>query len=326
MLAIGNEHKSQPGAIHIATDLNSKQKVYYVTEQEYPLQKPKTEALKLISSDWLLKLFKKYSLKKASIKMLLDFYKDPASTSIALDGNWKLRQAFEKLEERMLSKLKTFYEDKSADFEVEITPEKFRTVAFISASGHGKSWAAASLMLRKHFFKRKLYVFTTQINDPSLARLKERGKKTVFIDLEKIEEELTLSMFPVDSVILVDDVLETLPKDSPVRHTIRELVGLVALKGRHHKSKNGPGMSLIVCAHLFRGGNNTKILWTEITNLFVFPSSSPHMIKEFLTKKIGIARIDIENILKHSEGSRWVHFKFSGKPMFSSWKTGLYLL
>ena len=195
MLAIGNEYKNTPGSFLLARDTKSKKAVYWVPEQEYPLVSPSGNALDLVESDWLLKFFKKYSLNKQQIKKLVQFYEDSDTISLKI-GDWKVKEAFKHLEDHMLKILKTRFKDTSLKLEPYHDPNNLRGLAAISASYSGKSYTMASILLRPEFIKRRCYVFTPNIKDTSLLRLKQRGKKTIFIDLNKIGSPLSLDDFP----------------------------------------------------------------------------------------------------------------------------------
>ena len=69
-----------------------------------------------------------------------------------------------------------------------------------------------------------------------------------------------------------------------------------------------------------------EYIWNEVPYLTVFPSSSPHKIRDFLTKSLNMHRQDVTRILSLAEGSRSICFHISGKPMFACWDTGICLL
>ncbi len=330
MLAIGSEHKNTPGSFLLARDTKSSKAVYWVPEQEYPLIPPSGNVLDLVESDWLLKFFKKYSLNKEQIKKLVHFYEDRETISLKL-GDWKIREAFKYLEDHMLKILKSRFKDVSLKLEPYHDPNNLRGLAAISASFSGKSYAMASILLRPEFIKRKLYIFTPNIKDKSLLRLKARGNKSIFIDMNKITSPLSLDDFPPDSLVYMDDVFENLPRrrtanQFDLRASLLHLCNQILTRGRHHATKNGPGMSLILVSHILKNGSDTKTLWSELGGgLYLFPSSSKHTIVDFLRTKIGLSKHDVTRILDLATGSRSICFKLS-RPMCAIWESGVYLL
>ena len=332
MLAIGQKFKKQEGSVLLAKDTRTNKPVYYVPDQDLPLQKVRGNPLHLVNEDDLLKMFKKYGLKKSEIAKLINFYKEPDELSFEIQDDWKMRLCFKKVEELMLNALKNIYLNPTAELEVHHDPKLLLGVAMIAASNSGKTWLASSICLRPEFDKIKIYVFTQNPKDPSITRLKSRGKYTVFVDLDQINSPLKLTRdVAAGSILLFDDIFEM--KRGPNKHgfdrrkTIINLCNQVLTRGRHHKAKNGRATSAIICAHTFRNAHDSKILWNECAGgLYVFPSSSPHKIRDFLTKTIGIHKSDLEQIFKFSKGSRHICFRISGKPLFALWKTGIYLL
>ncbi len=330
MLAIGNEYKNTKNSYLLARDTKSNKPVYWIPNETYPKILPSGNVLSLVDDDWLLKFFKKYSLNKDQIQKLIEFYKDSDNISLKLK-DWKLQTAFHKLEEHMLGILKSRFQDVSMSLEPYHDPDNLRGLAAISASYSGKSYLIASILLRPEFRKRTLYIFTPNTNDSSLLRLKERGKKTKFVDMNRIKSPLSLSDFPPDSLVLMDDAFEHLPRKKSVhgfdlRGSLLHLCNQILTRGRHHKTRNGPGMSLILVAHILKGGIETKTLWSELQGgLYLFPSASKHTIVDFLKSKIGLSKLDVTKILELAGSSRFVCFKLS-KPMCAIWSTGIYLL
>ena len=176
-----------------------------------------------------------------------------------------------------------------------------------------------------------MYIFTPNVNDSSLLRLKARGKKTTFVDLTKITHQLHVSDFPPDSLCFFDDVYEGIPRGKTasgfdLRASLVQLGNEIMHRGRHHKSRHGPGMSFILVSHIFKAGSDTKSLWSELQGgLYVYPGGSPHVISDFLRTKMGLHKIDIHRILKLAEPSRFICFKLS-KPQCAIFETGVYLL
>ena len=95
MIAIGKQHAQIKGAELIAHDTHSNgQPVYWVPDNEYPMQDPSGNPLDLIDPEWLLKnIFRKYSLGKKEISKLVNFYKND-NESMDLGDSWKLQQGF----------------------------------------------------------------------------------------------------------------------------------------------------------------------------------------------------------------------------------------
>jgi len=330
MLAVGKQHKKNKKSILLATDLKSNKEIYWLPDGEYPLQKPKGNPMDLIDGDWLLKnVFRKYNLGKKDIKLLTNFYKNPDEVTLRLEEGWKIKAAFKALEDKMLHVLKTMYIDPTIELQPYHNPDRIGTIGFIAPSFSGKSFAAASLLLREEFFKKKLYIFSPNAeSDPSLARLRQRpAKKTIFVDIDKIAGPLSLDMITPGSIVLFDDVFEFLSRDDPRRKWLLDFANVIMTKGRHYKKdKNSPGTGFIICSHVLKAGHDLKIFYTEIQGgLYLFPSNSPHQITDFLNKKIGMNKLDISNILKMSSGSRWVMFKFS-RPLLAMWENGIILL
>ena len=331
MLSVGKHIKN---AMLLASDENNETNLWFVKDQEYPTQTPRGDIMGLISADWLLKsIFKKYSLKRDEIKTLLNFYKDPDVMTLDVGDNWRFRQALSSLEAKMVSVLKNRIRDPSANFVVNHDPKTMLSLAFIGPSRSGKTTKAVSIICDDiRFNKRKCYVFTTNPTDPALLRLKERGKKTIFVDLDKITSPLDLKRdFPPGCLIFCDDVLDTLSRRDDangfnLRKTLLHIVNQCLLHGRHHAKKGQPGVSLFLCTHIIRGSQDTKVLHSESTNVYLYPTNSNAKIKDYLLKTVGLHKDDISNILKMSEGTRWLYFRINSRPLICIWKTGAYLL
>lgn len=332
MLAIGSKFKKNEGSVLIAKDTRTNKPIYYVQDQDLPLQKVRGNPLQLVNEDDLLKLFKKYGLKKAEISKIVNFYSEPDELTFEIQDDWKMRLCFKKVEELMLNALKNIYLDPTAEIEVFHDSKLLLGVAMIAASNSGKTWLASSILLRPEFDKVKVYVFTQNPKDPSITRLKKRGRYTVFVDLNQITRPLKLTRdVSPGSILLFDDIFEMKRGENKYgfdrRKEMINLCNQALTRGRHHKSKSGRTTSAIICAHTFRNAHDSKILWNECAGgLYVFPSSSPHKIRDFLTKTIGIHKTDLEQIFKFSKGSRHVCFRISGKPLFAAWEHGVYLL
>ena len=71
MLAVGRQYSK---GTKLATDERGTNDVYYVKNQEYPLQKPSRDVLSMVDPEWLLVNFKKYGLKKDEIRLLMKLY------------------------------------------------------------------------------------------------------------------------------------------------------------------------------------------------------------------------------------------------------------
>ena len=71
-----------------------------------------------------------------------------------------------------------------------------------------------------------------------MKRLKTRPKKkTVFIDLDRITGPIPLSSIEPGSVVIIDDVLESIHRSDPRRKWIMDMANTLMCKGRHHKKK-----------------------------------------------------------------------------------------
>ena len=152
MIAVGKQFKKTKGSVLLATDLKSNKELYWVPSGEYPLQKPRGSPMDLINGDWLLKnVFRKYSLSKKQIKLLTNFYKNHEEVTLQLQDGWKIKSAFKALENRMLHILKTNYMDPTVSLQPYHNPDRIGTIGFIAPSHSGKTFAAASLLLRPEF-------------------------------------------------------------------------------------------------------------------------------------------------------------------------------
>ncbi len=334
MLASGRKHAQTPGAILLATDRTTGRPYYYVPSQEYPdIQTTSDDLLSLLSPDWLLtNVFRKYSLSKDEIATLVDFFKrSNDQTSLEIGDSWKLKRAFQTVEDRLLMKMKTCVIDSSLDLEPH-HPSSFRTIVCIAPSGSGKTWVATSILLRPEFLKRKCYIFTTNERDSTLQRLKQRSKRyNVWIDLDKIRRPLRLSDFEEDCVLLVDDVWDGLGRGDKsagfdLRKSLVNLCDEVMVRGRHHTRGGGPGTSLILTTHVLASkGMDKQTLYTEAQNIYLFPSASSHTISSFMTNKLGIHRTDVRELMKSAHGSRFIMI-YNNKPQVAIFKHGICLL
>ena len=200
--------------------------------------------------------------------------------------------------------------------------------ALVGPTRSGKTYGMAQILLRPEFASRKVYVFSLNAQDASIALLKQRKNKskTIFVDLEKIGPDLDLKRdVSPDAVLVMDDVLE-LPRSDEKRQALLKLMNETLSRGRHHKSsKNSPGCSVMFCGHAFRGGRDLAYVWREVPYLTVYPSSSRHRIRDFLTKSLQMHRNDLDRIFELSEGSRSITFHIH-KPMYACWDTGIVLL
>ena len=332
MIAYGSKYKKRKGSILLAKDNETNQSIFYVPDEEYPLQRIRGSPLQLINQDELLGLFKKHSLKKAEISKLINFYREPDETTLELGDDFKLRLCFKKLEEMMLNALKTTFLDPSAELQVYHNPDLLLGIALIGPTAAGKTWMAGNILLRPEFAKIKCYIFTLNPSDPSITRLKARGKYSVFVDLNQITSPLKLTRdVSPGSLLLFDDIFSLKRGENEDGHNLRKnltnLINQTLSRGRHHrKTKTSRGCSAIICAHLFKNAHDSRVLWNEVNALYVYPSSSPHQIKDFVIKKLGIHKRDVEAIMAFAKGSRHICFKISGKPMYATWETGMMLL
>ena len=330
MIAIGKQHAQIKGAELIAHDTHSNgQPVYWVPDNEYPMQDPIGNPLDLIDPEWLLKnIFRKYSLGKKEISKLVNFYKND-NESMDLGDSWKLQQGFKALEKKLLDVLKTHYEDKSAFFEPYHDPDWLGSIGFVAASKSGKTWRMADILLRPEFSKKKVYILSANArSDKSIQRLKARGRKSVFVDIDGIESQRQLSLAAVTpgSIIVYDDIRESIPDDDPRKKWLYNFQNVLLTKGRHHKrSVNSPGTGFMYAQHVLKSGHHGRVQHTETQYLYVFPSSSPHQITDYLVSKIGWSRHDVKIVMAKAKGSRWLLLHLS-QPLFAMWKTGIMLL
>jgi len=313
MLSFLKNAKKKKGAVLLATDTRG-DKVYWIPEETYAVQTPPlNNVLDMVEPEYLLKsIFKKYGLNRGEIKKLTTFYESPDS-HLDVDGNWKMKSAFEALEKHLMRLLKVQYYNKVADLFPVIDGSKKAHVVAFGPSGSGKTSALVKILMQPSFANRKVYIFTTQANDLSLKPLKERGKKSVFIDLEKIPENLDLTThFPHDSVLFFDDIIDSLPPQSPVRKTLLNLVSSTLVRGRHHRKKDGcPGCSVFVAGHKFKQGRATTRIWDEADYCLLYPSSSEHSVRHFAVNHLGVHTKEMSKILKFSKGSRFFTLKLN---------------
>lgn len=338
MLVVGSEHKKKKN-VQLALDKNSNQAIYWTDDDgdQEIAARPGSGPLALIDPDDLLRVFKKYGLSKKEIRLVVNFYENFEDLGDAVTQSWKLKRAFEDIEQLMIQTLKTTYIDPTADLIPWFDGESLRSCAFVAASNAGKTWMATDILLRPELSKAKVYVFTMNPEDPSITRLKDRGKRyTIFVDLEKVRargKPLILERdFPKDSIIFYDDVLDALqncrdPRKFCLRKTLVALMNRVLVKGRHHRSsRTSRGSCMFLCSHLFKGGRDQSTLWAEVKNVFLFPSASKHQVMDFLKTKLMMHTKDAKRVLKHSDKSRWVCLRLVEKPMAAIFQTGIMLL
>lgn len=333
MLAIGSKHsQKKEKAVLIAKDKANSKNIYWLpdSKDKLPTQKICGDPLKMLDEEEMLRVFKKYSLSKKQIQGLLEFYKDPDLMEIDFDSDWKLKCAFNQIEKMIIKTLKTTYLNPCSDIIPHFDPSRMHGQAFVGPTRSGKTYAMCQVLLQDQFASTKVYVFTLNEHDPSIALLKKRKKsKTVFIDLKKIDPNRQLRLrrdCSPDSILVFDDVME-LPRSDPLRANLINLMNETLSRGRHHKSrKDSNGCSAMVAAHHFRSGMDSKTLWNEVSYLTIYRSSSPHKSYDFLTKTLNIHRKDVQRIFEMSEGCRSICFHVSGKPMYAAWATGICLL
>ena len=94
MLAIGNKFKKDPAAVLLARDARTNKSIFYVPIGPYPTQRIRGNPLDLVDGDELLRIFKKYGLKKKTIAKLINFYEDSEEESLELDDDFKLKLCF----------------------------------------------------------------------------------------------------------------------------------------------------------------------------------------------------------------------------------------
>ena len=313
MISFSKTARKKKGAVLLATDAKG-DKVYWIPEETYAVQTPPLKnVLDMVAPEYLLKsIFKKYGLNRGEIKKLTNFYESP-DNFLETESSWKLKTAFEALEKHLMHLLKVQYHAKVADLFPAIDGGKKAHVVAFGPSGSGKTSALVKILMQQSYAHRKLYVFTTQADDTSLRPLKERGKKTVFIDLKKIPDDLDLcSHFPPDSVLFFDDILDSLTLGSPVRKCLVNLVQRTLVAGRHHKKKQGcPGCSVFVAGHKFKQGKSTTRIWDEADYCLLYPSSSEHSVRHFAVNNLGVHSKEMTKILKFSKGSRFFTLKLN---------------
>ena len=327
MLAFTKNARKKKGAVLLATDTRG-EKVYWIPEETYAVQTPPLKnVLDMVEAEYLLKnIFKKYGLNRGEIKKLTNFY-ESLDSHLETDSSWKLKSAFQALEKHLMHLLKVQYHDKVADLFPVIDGSKKAHVVAFGPSGAGKTSALVKILMHDSFAGRKIYIFTSQANDSSLKPLKERGKKSVFIDLDKIPDDLDLcSHFPPDSVLFFDDILDSLPLSSPIRKCLINLISTTLVKGRHHKKKAGcPGCSVFCAGHKFKQGKATTRIWDEADYCLLYPSSSEHSVRHFAVNHLGVHTKEMSKILKFSQGSRFFTLKLN-RPRCSISKHSVLLL
>ena len=130
--------------------------VFRIKDQEYPLQKIKTDPVDLLNPEEILKIFKKYKLPKADQDKLLNFYGDSESETIQLEGDWKLQRALTEFENKIIHELKTVYY--SSQDKLQPYFDGRLALGLLGASNSGKTWMASSILSRDEFknwlFKR----------------------------------------------------------------------------------------------------------------------------------------------------------------------------
>lgn len=302
----------------IAKSSDGELQVGIVPKSELPLQRPpQDEVLDLIDSETLLKIFRKFKLKRDQIEILTRFYENEDEV-VNLDGNYTLQKAFVEVEKTILDLLKN---------EFSTTQHKLKSVfkgrlalGLQGASASGKTWAAVDILCSEEYRNTKLFVFSAQPNDQSLKRLKtERPKsKTILIDVDKIgERDITLNDFSKneDAIILVDDIFDAYPEKNEMRKTMVHLVRSILVKGRHHKSRRSQkGLGCVVIFHRARQGQTSNTWYSELRDIIVFPKSNSASTVEWLRSKYHLQKKFLDRLFKRVSG-RGVHFHLHN-PMY----------
>ena len=229
--------------------------------------------------------------------------------------------------------------DESGDVEIKLSGRsQFQPVPFSDkdqierlfisgASGSGKSTYLAKWL--KQFLKQKnnkdapIYIFSSVDHDPVLDDDALIGPNIVRVldeidENEIISDPLGLSDFEDNSVIIFDDATKLInPK---VRVMVFILMENLLEIARH---KN---IQLVVTTHILNNYRATKTIQTEATSVTVFPkySGGLYHIKQYLEKKVGMNKKDLQKFLSLSNSSRWVTL-YRSNPMFVMSSKQVYL-
>ena len=165
---------------------------------------------------------------------------------------------------------------------------------------------------RKVYPKRKIYLFSSQMNDPILDKFKP-------IRVELNAELITNKISPVmlqNSMVIFDDIDKI--RDKKVKREVYDMIEEILVNGAHNN------LSIAITHHLMTDYKNTRIILNECSSITFFPrGGSAQQIRYTLKNYYGLSKKQIETILKLK--SRWVTL-FRAYPQVVLYSKGIYLL
>ncbi len=341
MLGIGpaSDFQHESEKILLATDRRNGNHIYYLMSDsdDLPVQKIKSDVFSLLDAETYHKIVRKWGLKKNESKLLRDFFSQRSDDVLDLeeDNNYRIQAAFRQIEDMLVHILKTQYYNKGAKLYPHFTPTVFAHgstthLGVIGVSGQGKTVFVCQLLSMPQYLAHEVYILSATPDDPSFDILRKNRKKknTHFLDIDKIDEPLTIDMFRQrkgkNCIVYADDVLDALStkantQQAVVRNWLISLFTAILVKGR------AENIQLICVFHKARQGGITQSIYEECQQLLTFPRSNAHGLKELLTRKMAISKKTVDSILKKSGNSRWILWRFS-QPMCAISEHSVFLL
>jgi len=315
----------------LVQDANGK-KVFYTEGKRVPAilsQNPLT----LIDKQTLFNIKKKFRLKARFFKNLCAAWSKKSDVFSCQCNGVAEQLACESLEKIALQKMKEEYTD--PDFK-DLLPfidymesEKVaRHLLICASSSSGKTHLACELVKRnipeniqKHV---KIYILSSNPDDPSYIRLKKDYKGTVtIVDSKEFENEIGLNQIQKGSVVLVDDS-ETNSKR--VQNILGNLEKLLIIRGRKWASKYA-GTSLVSIRHSCFEKHLTQY-HSNIGQTLLYPKTNRHLSVRILRNKFGFSAKETTQILDFVPSGKWswLFVRTSPAPSFIATQNGVKLL
>jgi len=182
------------------------------------------------------------------------------------------------------------------------------TIYIAGPGGSGKSTLASKYleMYKKLFPKNPIIIFSNKDKDEVLDRLKPLRyiiDESIITDPPDLNRELKDG-----ACVLFDDCIFS---DDKINKSIQKLIDMVLQLGR------SAGVYCVIVSHVLNEGKKTKVTWTEVHGVCMFPKSGNRYQMEYALKNyVGLGKKDIDKILNLK--SRWV---FVGKKISHVYRT-----
>ena len=265
-------------------------------------------------SDWL-KYIKRYRLSNKDIKRLKSVW---ALGSPNFESpNPRAVMAFKEIEEELVKRMRSNYRPNKGDifpwFEMDKDNHSPNNCCLIASTSAGKTrWLnelATSVNSKGENFitNRPIVCFSCHPGDPSLKEARAMHKRRwTDIDLNKIDQPITLEMVEPGSYLIFDDCMN-LPKHDPRTKVLYDLVNEVAVRGRHHRSKKGNGVRGCEFCLITHYGSDKRLNMVRNASKYwvLFPQASRSQSVHILRTRLHRTKKQVEKLLDRCGDSRF---------------------